>query len=107
MYAVDHARAEEFQIGRILGLLLLLDPVSDLVVLTVDPWAVRVALAVSQNQDLSTVLPAILACQPSGRFRQDEDTEEEADGRYHLQAPRHAPSGSAVDEGATVGHLDS
>lgn len=98
MGAVDHVGFKQLEIADIGIVALELAHVLDILELAVHPGAVRVALAVNEDEDGMAVFPSVLSRKPTGRFWERKHAEEEDDGRDHLEAPWDAECSRSVDK---------
>ena len=87
MGAVDHSGLEKFPIGDIGVCALKFDDFSDLSHFLLNEWRVDISFSVDQSEDVDSVFPAVLLCEPTWRFWQEDESEEEEDGWEHLKAP--------------------
>ena len=106
MGSVDHVRLEELKERGICVVALKLAHVLDILQFFIHKWAVGVALAMHKRKNSMTVLPAILAGEPTRRLREEAHSDEEEDGWNHLETPWNTECGGAVDEGAAVGDIE-
>lgn len=98
MRAIDVARREECEVADRLALTLDVQPLLDLLELASNPWAVRVTVAVRQNQHLLALLPAVFGGKPTRTLRKENHADEENDCRYHLESPRDSECCWSADE---------
>ena len=70
MRAIDVPRSEQREVADLLGLALDLEPFLDLLEFPCNPWTVRIAAAMDQNQDTLALLPAIFTGEPAWRLWQ-------------------------------------
>ena len=103
MSPVDHVGFEQLEVGDIGIVALELAHVLDVLELSGNEGAVRIAFTVDEGQNGMAIFPAVFASQPSRRFGQEKHAEEEADGWDHLKSPWNAESLWSVEEGASVG----
>lgn len=102
---VDVSRREELEKASRLGLTLDLDPFLDLLELVSYKWAVRVSVAVREDEDLLALLPSIFGREPAWRLGEEHHAEEEDDRRNHLKSPWHAEGGRTIHERAAIGDV--
>lgn len=104
MSAVKHVRLQKLKEGDVGILALELAHLLDLLVLADNKGRIRIALPVNQGKNRETLLPTILASQPTGRLGQNHQAKEQQYSRNHLQAPWDAEGCSAIYEAASVGN---
>lgn len=76
MRAVDVLRGEEVVVAHRLAGALDFQPLLDLIVFAKHKGAIRVAMAMSKDQDSSDFFPSIFRSEPSRRLRQNYHAEE-------------------------------
>ena len=96
--SVDHVRFEQLEVRDVGVVALELAHVLDILELSGNEGAVRVAFAVDEGENGMAIFPAVLASQPPRRFGQEDHAEEETDGRDHLKSPWDAESFRSVKE---------
>ena len=102
MGTIDHLGPEQF-LQRDIGVPTFeFDDFADLGQLLHDERRIRVAVAMDEGEDLLSLVPTILLRQPTWGFRQEHETEVQADGGDHLQSPRQAECSSSINEARTV-----
>jgi hypothetical protein len=104
MGAVEHVGLEELQIADIGVAALKLAHLLDFFKFALDEGGIGIALAVNQGQYRMAILPAVLASEPSRRLGKNQQTEEEQDGRNHLETPWDPEGSGAIDKAAAVGY---
>jgi hypothetical protein len=108
--SVQHPRLEQVNVSSVVEGALQLALLADILQLQSDEGVVSVTFAVNQCQDFMSLLPAVLASQPTGGFREEHHRKEEENGRDHLQTPGNTPGSStpvvyvlSANESAAVG----
>ena len=102
MGTIDHLGPEQF-LQRDIGVPTFeFDDFADLGQLLHDERRIRVAMAMDEGEDLLSLVPTILLRQPTWGFRQEHETEVQADGGDHLQSPRQTESSAPFNKARTV-----
>jgi len=100
--SIDHLRGEEFPVSNVFVLTLELAVSLNIFILPCDPWVIRIAFAVGENENGTAVLPPVLAGEPTWRFREEDHADEQKNGGEHLECPWSAESSGTFDERATI-----
>lgn len=104
--SVEHTRTQELKVRGVVSFGFDLDPLSDFVELANDKGTVRITMTVGESKHCTSLLPAVLRCQPARRLGEEDHAEEEQDGGDHLQSPGSTEGTSAVDEATAVADIE-
>ena len=103
---VDHVGLEELEEGGVGVAAFEFANVFNVLEFLGDEGAVWVTFAVDEGEHGMAVFPAIFAREPARGFGEEAHADEEKDGRDHLDTPRDAECGGAVDFRAAVGNVE-
>lgn len=121
MSPVDHVGLEKFPISDISIVSFKFAKVFNLLKFCSNKWMIQVTLGMNQCEDIVTIFPSILTCEPTGRLGQKDNltrsvsifasgrqktyAKEEENGGQHLKTPWDTKGSRTRDKGATVGDV--
>lgn len=85
---MDRVGLQEVEVCNIGMLSFKLAHVSNVLELVVDKGMVWITLAVDESKNSLCLVPSVLACQPSWRFREGNHAEKQKEGWNDLETPR-------------------
>ena len=109
---VDHVGLEEVKVGDVLVAGFKSAHLLDVAQLQGDQLAVGVALSVDQSENAVAFFPAVVAGEPTGRFRKEEHSDGKKESWDDLESPGNAErgwigagGGAVANEGASVANV--
>ena len=102
MGTLDHIWLKELEKSNIGIVSLKLAHVLNLLQFDLNKGIVWIAATVNKCENSMAILPSVLSCKPTRRFWQPEETEEQENGRKHLQAPGNSEGSNSIDVAAAI-----